>query len=227
MEFPGYDSTKSLRDCSQASRRVGGTGGLIGSEEQALNDFTREVRAPVDLVLEAIRNDAREWRESALPEEIRRRGFTRVNGIVKPPFFRLWLHANGGRNEVPHLIRGVVVEGPDGVTRIRGERGRDAVSPRTILATAAAAVPISWISGDLMAIMIVPIAATVALLVSASQRASRRGAAEDEYLMERLAHALAAAEEKAALASATQPGAIPASRAARPNSPARMPWNRP
>jgi hypothetical protein len=71
------------------------------------------------------------------------------------------------------------------------------------------------------------LAAGVAMMMLILRSATLRPGREEEYLMERLSHAIETAEKKAALPPPGPPAAIPASRAAAPNSPARTPWKRP
>jgi hypothetical protein len=190
-----------------------------------VEDFTREVRAPVDLVVEALREQATEWRESVVPPELRRKGVTRMKGSIQPPFFRFWLWSPGGRNDFPSALRGVVVAGPGGGSRIRGECGRRFGSPLSItmwmVAGSTLVGTIFGIGGGVLAAIFGAFIGGPTMLGIAAHRPAKRSP-EAEYLFQRLDLAVAAAEEKAAAA----PGALPPSRAATPKSPARMPWKR-
>lgn len=84
--------------------------------------------APPEAVLAAIREDAREWRESVIPRELWHVGVLQVVARLDPPRFQLRYDRRWQRSEAgdPLRLHGRVVAGPEGgsvVTARVGARG--------------------------------------------------------------------------------------------------------
>src|SRR5688572_11060542 len=87
--------------------------------------FSRHTSASPELVLDAIRQDGREWRESVVPAELRSEGVIQVEVRVQPPSFtmrylRTWYAGEGGE---PLQLRGRVTADSGG-SLVVAEAGR-------------------------------------------------------------------------------------------------------
>lgn len=80
---------------------------------------TIEVTAPMDVVLAAIRDDAREWRESVIPPELREQHVVGITGELSRRRFE-WSYDCAGYDGGPDVIlRGIVEPRPDRTSTVR------------------------------------------------------------------------------------------------------------
>jgi hypothetical protein len=154
-----------------------------------LKNFTREVRAPVDLVIEAVREETKEWRESVIPPELRKLGVARMKGNVQPPFFRFWLAKPSGSDDTPMTLRAVVIPTPDGGARLRGGIGRRLDSRFALVFPLVGLVALAWGAGGVVSAAFVSAIGMVAALLALVRRGAlaTSDAPEADYLMQRLA----------------------------------------
>ena len=149
-------------------------------------------------VLDAIKANGREWRESAVPPELRREGVLQVEVRVRPPAFtmnyvRSRYPAEGGAGV---QLRGRVTADSSGGSLIVAE----AVRARTVLIGAgvlAAIGVVFMVTGGRGGGILIAVAAAIAVLAVLRDR-SHSGDDEDRYLITRLEQAIAAAESAAA-----------------------------
>ena len=156
--------------------------------------FTLERDSPAlpGEVLEAIRSDAREWRESVLPPKLREGGVYGIAARIQGHAFTLYYE--GGSEGWPDVsIRGMVTPLPEGGSRVSASVNlrRAAFAGPLVFAGMGVVVWISGGSGAVAAFVIA--AALVGVNLVRKQGLSRQGSPEARYLAERLEAAIAAA----------------------------------
>ena len=156
----------------------------------------RESPAAPAAVIDAIRANTREWRESVLPPEVRAAHAFQVSARIRPPRFWLYyersLTSDGGD---PLELRGEVEARPGGGSRITVRCGHTRGLFGLILLVGGLAFWI-WAAGGSGAGVLFALLGVV-LLVRAGYDAhvERRTHPEARYLVERFEQALAAAEQ--------------------------------
>jgi hypothetical protein len=177
-----------------------------------VKEIIREVSASADDVLAAMREDAREWRESAIPPVLRKRGVVRVEARIRPPYVELRLRFGTGEREPGAVVlRAAVIPSPAGGARIRGECGRrngSLVAGAIVLVALVAGV---WFGGDFGSGVAVSAFALFGFAMMLIRHLGPRDGVdvEADYLMQRFEHALAVAEEKALANPAITPARRP------------------
>ena len=176
-----------------------------------MKEIIREVSASPDDVLAAVREDAREWRESAIPPALRKRGIVRVDARIRLPYVQLRPRLRAGDRRTVPILRAAVIAAPGGGARIRGECGRRSGWLVPVALAAAAFPTVMWFGGDAESALIAWAFAFMALVwMLIAYLAPRNGPdAEADYLVQRFEQALAAAEEKAAASGAITPAPRP------------------
>lgn len=177
-----------------------------------MKEIIREVSASAGDVLAAVREDAREWRESAIPPELRKHRIVRVDARIRPPYVELRLRVNAGERGVGlAVLRAAVIAAPGGGARIRGECGRRRGSLVPIALAALAFPTLMSFGGDVESAMIAWAFAFMALvwMMIGYLAPDSRPDPEADYLMQRFEHALAIAEAKASASRAITPARRP------------------
>jgi hypothetical protein len=152
-------------------------------------------RAPVDAVLAAIREDTREWRESALPGDVRSLGHLQVQARIKEHRFTLGYQSTRFEH-TPIELMGVVTAVGQG-SRVDASCGRPAwwIVPSALGGFGVIILASGGGSGSFL-----PLAAAAAVglwLRSRHLVVSREDNLEARYLAERLQRAVASASQAA------------------------------
>jgi len=147
---------------------------------------------PPDRVLDAIRENTREWRESIIPRELWNGGVLQVVSVIRPPKFtiyydRRWQRSRGGD---PLRLRGTVQSLPDGGSEINvrcGARGPGRAIAGLFVIFAAANL---FLGGGTPWWIWLLVAALVLAADDWNDRAANYSDAETAYLVERLRQAI-------------------------------------
>ncbi|MBV9109253.1 MAG: hypothetical protein JO306_07595 [Gemmatimonadetes bacterium] len=177
-----------------------------------MKEIIREVDASPDDVLAAVREDAREWRESAIPPALRKRGIVRVEARIRPPYVELRFRLNASdRNAGTAILRAAVIAAPGGGARIRGEYGRGSGELLGCGLVLAAFVALAWTATDATSALVASAFAFMNFVFMLVPHLGPRGRpdVEADYLMQRFEHALAVAEGKALPKPAITPARRP------------------
>ena len=159
-------------------------------------EINRTSSASAVRVLEAIAVEGKEWRESLVPDELREAGILQVRTEVKRHTFKFHLvrRSQPGPHGDPLELTGVVEAQSDGRSVIRGSCGKrgnlQVVLALIGLAGIAAAI---FAPEDLVVVAVLGFGALVFVYVN-DHSVDRQGNAQARYLVERLEHALSAAE---------------------------------
>jgi len=151
-------------------------------------------------VLEAIRQDVREWRESVIPDALRSRGVFRVEGRVRGDRFEL-RYVGSFEHSPDVVLRGAVVARPEGGCDVVAAVGR----PAGVFALPALLALLGvWelVRGGGFGSLALAGVVTVAC-VAYTETVSRRGARDAAYLVERLRQAVARAAQVEPVAPAS------------------------
>ena len=145
----------------------------------------REIPAPTSEVLAAIARGG-EWRESAIPTELRKGAVIGVDAWVKGSKFRWLLVRTSYAGEVCYLaLWGRVEESPDGGSRVIARCGYDRGLSWSLIAAVSIGVLITFSEGA-AGLALPGIAALVAVIAFARNFRAVRGAdSEANYLVER------------------------------------------
>jgi hypothetical protein len=144
--------------------------------------------APVDDVLAAIREETREWRESAMPEHLRALGHVKVFGRVKKHQFTLGYESTGA-DRVPVELTGMVSPSDHG-SHIEAACGRPSWwIGSAVFAAVGIVTGLAGGSGGAIALTVACILGVILYARHAS--VSREASVEGRYLAERLERAIA------------------------------------
>jgi hypothetical protein len=148
-----------------------------------------------EAVVAAIARDMHEWRESAIPDELRDKGIVQVEGRVHERGFKLYYVRRAFWGEYDFFeLTGSVENTVGGGCQVRARCGK-ARGLHTILIVLAGLACAVWLSGGRAgAAVLLGMAAVVLLVRTVQDRAvTRSNDAEARYLAERLEQAVARA----------------------------------
>lgn len=151
--------------------------------------------AAPEAVLDAIRADAREWRESLVPPELRQARVLGVRGSFRGHRFRLRYvrGLTGARYDMLEL-RGTVAPQSGGGSRVTARCGRDAGLSASLAVLGALALWV-WASGGSGAGILVGVALVLGVVrLAADEGVTRETDAEARWLVERLERAVTATD---------------------------------
>lgn len=150
------------------------------------------VAASSEAVLDALRENTRQWRESLIPRPLWKGGVLQVIGEYSPPAFRLrydrrWYAGEGGD---PLELRGEVNPNPEGGTDVRVRCGKRAGIWVAPIALACLALLVVW-SSLWSAVFFLLVAVILWAGQSIGDSALKAGSnAEADYLVARVDEAL-------------------------------------
>lgn len=155
-----------------------------------------ESPAAPQAVLDAIREDAREWRESVIPPALREESRYRMTARVKGDRFRLELPSHGAEEDVERVtLRGMVSPAPGGGSVVRATFGTGAPDFWSIAAVAGILLVVWNLSWGLIVLALAALSG--GMDHARGSRLSPETSATAAYLAERLQAAVSrAAPEK-------------------------------
>jgi hypothetical protein len=138
-------------------------------------------------VLEAIRRDLREWRESVIPATLRSQGVFQVQGRVRGDRFELW-YASFSEDRPYVLLRGTVVDRPDGGCELTAALGHNTIVFALPVALALVGIWEVARAGTFSTLVLAGVA--TAACFAYTRTVSHRHVRDATYLVERLRQAV-------------------------------------